>query len=116
LDMFRLYANLLSIDTKYARNKLVQEQAQSGPFTDLQDCSKKGPRGFYHKSFDDCMIFYLLTMFPNNTAEQERYYIMNMLKKPQHFSMSQFVQHVEQLNSYIAAGSTAPLPSPVRFP
>jgi hypothetical protein len=41
-------------------------------------------------------------MFPNNAAEQERYYITNLLKKPQRVSIRQFVQRVEQLNSYIS--------------
>ena len=40
-------------------------------------------------------------MFPNSTAEQERYFIMNMLKKPQCVSICQFPQPAEQLNSYI---------------
>jgi hypothetical protein len=40
-------------------------------------------------------------MFPNNAAEQERYYITTLLKIPQRVSICQFVQHVEQLNSYI---------------
>jgi hypothetical protein len=53
------------------------------------------------KSFEDCVMFHLLTVFPNNAADQERYYIMNVLKKPQRISIRQFVQHVEQLNSYI---------------
>ncbi len=53
------------------------------------------------KSFNDCLIFHLLTMFPINAAEQERYYIINVLKKPQCVSVHQFVQRVEQLNSYI---------------
>ncbi len=74
----------------------------SDPYMDLQGCSKKGPRGFSSKSFDDCMMFHLLTMFPNNVAEQERYYIINVLTKSQRVSMHQFVQHVDQLNSYIA--------------
>jgi len=47
-------------------------------------------------------MFHLLTVFPNNAAEQERYYIMNVLKKPQRVSIRQFVQRVEQHNSYIA--------------
>jgi hypothetical protein len=46
-------------------------------------------------------MFHLLTVFPNNAAEQERYYITNVLKKPQCISICQFVQRVEQLNSYI---------------
>jgi hypothetical protein len=40
-------------------------------------------------------------VFPNNTAEQERCYIKNVLKKPQRVSIRQFVQRVEQLDSYI---------------
>jgi hypothetical protein len=47
-------------------------------------------------------MFHLLTVFPNNSAEQERYYITNVLKKPQCVSICQFVQRVEQLNSYIS--------------
>ncbi len=47
------------------------------------------------------MMFQLLTMFSNNTAEQEWYYITNVLKKSQHISVHQFVQRVEWLNSYI---------------
>jgi hypothetical protein len=54
------------------------------------------------KSFEDCVMFHLLTVFPNNAAEQERYYITNVLKKPQRISIRQFVQPVEQLNSYIS--------------
>ncbi len=101
-DMFQLYANLLSIDAKYAWDKIVHEQTASDPYTDLQGCTKKGPRGLSRKSFDDCVIFYLLTVFPNNAAEQEQYYITNVLKKPQCVSIRQFVQRVEQLNSYIS--------------
>jgi hypothetical protein len=47
-------------------------------------------------------MFHLLTVFPNNLAEQERYFLMNILKKLQHVSMRQFVQSVELLDSYIA--------------
>lgn len=101
-DMFQLYANLLSVDAKYAWNKIVHEQTASDPYTDLQGCTKKGPRGLSRKSFDDCVMFHLLTVFPNNAAEQERYYITNVLKKPQRVSIRQFVQRVEQLNSYIS--------------
>ena len=47
-------------------------------------------------------MFHLLTVFPNNATEQKRYYITNVLKKPQCVSICQFVQRVEQLNSYIS--------------
>ncbi len=41
-------------------------------------------------------------MFPNNAAEQEKYYLSNVLKKPQRVGIRQFVQCVEQLNAYVA--------------
>jgi hypothetical protein len=78
-----------------------EEQTQADPYTDLQSVSKKGPRGPSRKSFYDCAMFHLLTVFPNNAAEQEGYYLTNMFKKPQRISVHQFVQRVEQLNSYI---------------
>jgi hypothetical protein len=48
------------------------------------------------------MMFHLLSTFPINGAEQEKYYITNVLKKPQHINVHQFVRRVEQLNAYIA--------------
>jgi hypothetical protein len=54
------------------------------------------------KSFNNCVMFHLLTAFPINAAEQEKYYISNVLKKPQRINMRQFVRHVEQLNAYIS--------------
>jgi hypothetical protein len=40
--------------------------------------------------------------FPNNPAEQEKYYLYNVLKKPQQVGVQQFIQCIEQLNAYIA--------------
>jgi hypothetical protein len=99
--MFQLYANLLSVNAKYAWNKIVYKHTASVPYTDLQGCSKKGPRGLLHKSFNDSVMFHLLAVFSNNMAEKERYYITNVLKKPQRVSICQFVQHVEPPNLYI---------------
>jgi hypothetical protein len=74
---------LLSLDAKYVWNKIVKEQTDTDPYKDLQGMSKKDPRGLSHKSFDDCIMFHLLTIFTNNAAEQEKYYLSNVLKKPQ---------------------------------
>jgi len=90
-----------SVDARYVWNKIVQEQTNANSYTDLQGLTRKRPRGMLRKSFEDCVTFHLFTVFPNNAAEQERYYITNVLKKPQRVNIRQFVQHVEQLNSYI---------------
>ncbi len=64
-DMFQLYANLLSVNARYALNKILQEQTKADPYTDLQGLTRKGPQGMSRKSFDDCVMFHLLTVFPN---------------------------------------------------
>jgi hypothetical protein len=47
-------------------------------------------------------MFHLLTVLPNNAAEQEKYYLSNLLKKPQRVGVCQFIQCVEQLSAYVA--------------
>jgi hypothetical protein len=86
-------------DAKYTWNKIVREQTEADPYKDLQGMSKKGSRGLTRESFDECGMFRLLTMFPNNAAEQEKYYLSNVLKKLQRVGIRQFIQRVEQLNA-----------------
>jgi hypothetical protein len=100
--MFTFYSNLLSPKSKYAWNKIVDEQMESNPFANLQGVSTEGPRGMSRDSFNDCVMFHLLTAFPINAAEQEKYYILNILKKLQHINVHQFVCRVDQLNAYIS--------------
>ncbi len=45
-------------------------------------------------------MFHILTVFPNNAVEQEKYYFSNVLKKPQRVGIRQFVWRVKQLNAY----------------
>jgi hypothetical protein len=99
--MFQFYANLLSSDAKYAWNKIVREQTDMDPYKDLKGVSRKGPKRLSRESFDYCVMFHLLTVFPNNAAEQQKSYLSNVLKKPQQVGIRQFVQHVEQLNAYV---------------
>jgi hypothetical protein len=89
--MFQFYNNLLSLDAKYLWNKIVRKQMEADPFKDLHGVSRKGPRGPTRESFNDCDMFHLLTVFPNNAAEQEKNYLSNMLKKPQRVGIPQFV-------------------------
>ncbi len=58
------------------------------PFMNLQGVSLEGPRGISCKLFSDCMMFHLLTVFPINAAEQEKYYITNVLKKSQRIKVN----------------------------
>jgi hypothetical protein len=100
--MFLFYSNLLSPESKYAWNKIVSKQTESDPYINLQEDSLEGRRGMLRTLFNNCVMFHLLTVFPINAAEQEKYYISNVLKKPQRVNVRQFVRPVEQLNAYIA--------------
>jgi hypothetical protein len=99
--MFTFYSNLLSPESKSAWNKIVGRQTESDPYVNLQGDSLEGPRGMSCQSFNDCVMFHLLTVFPINAAEQEKYYISNVFKKPQRINVRQFVWRVEQ-QAYIA--------------
>ncbi len=92
---------MLPLDAKYAWNKINTEQTEADPFKDHQGVSRKGLWGLLRELFDGCVMVHLLTMFPNNAAEQEKYYLSNVLKKPQRVGVHQFVQRIEQLNAYV---------------
>jgi hypothetical protein len=93
---------LLSPESKYAWNKIVSKQTESDSYVNLQGDFLEGPRGMNCNLSNDCAMFHLLTAFHINAAEQEKYYISNVLRKPQRISVRQFVWRVEQLNAYIA--------------
>ncbi len=90
--MFTFYLNLPSPKSKYTWNKIVIKQMEGDPYVNLQGVSLEGPRGMSHKLFNDCVMFHLLTAFPINAAVQEKYYILNVLKKPQRINMRQFIR------------------------
>ena len=99
---FLLYANLLSEDARYHWEKIVKEQCETYPWTNLQgeECGRERPKSL--QSFKDCVKFHLLNVFRNDAAERERYYISNVLKKPQRVPVRYFFQRVQQLNGYLA--------------
>ncbi len=68
-------------------------------WTDLQGNKHEKERGKSMESFQDCITFHFLDMFPGNAAKQQHFYISNVLKKPQHVPVRFFFQQVEQLNS-----------------
>jgi hypothetical protein len=80
--MFMFYSNLLSPESKYAWNKIISEQTEGDPYINLQGDTLEGPREMSCKLFNDCIMFHLLTVFPINAAEQEKYYISMYLRSP----------------------------------
>ncbi len=90
--IFLFYWNLLSPESKYAWNKIASKQTESNPYVNLQGDTLECPRGMSRQSFNNCVMLHLLTAFLINAAEQEKYYITNVLKKPQRVNVRQFVR------------------------
>jgi hypothetical protein len=115
-QMFAFYANLLSVESKYVWNKIDVEQTESNPHVDLQGVSQTGQRGMFRKSFDGCVLFHLLTVFPINLVEQEQYYITNALKKPQCINVHQYsMPTLLRCHTSTTAPMRMPAPSPRMF-
>ena len=79
--MFVLYENLLSKNNQSKWTTIVASQIGASPWTDLKGTVHSEPRSPSVQSFEDCVTFHLLTVFPQDTAEQERYYVNVHLKK-----------------------------------
>ena len=82
-SFFLLNANLLGKNARFCWDKIVSSQVGAAPWTDLQGNKHKKEHGKSMKSFQDCITFHLLDMSPGNAAKQQRFFISNVLKKPQ---------------------------------
>ena len=98
---FSLYANLLSVEARIAWDNIVEQQIDTAPWTDLKGKKQGIMQTKAKASFDDCITHHLLTVFTIDSAERQKFYISNFLKKPQRVSVRAFFTRVEQLNSYI---------------
>jgi uncharacterized protein YukE len=100
-QVFQLYSNFLSEEARQPWNKILAEQIDCSPWKDLRGNVHNTPRSKTWDSFMECVTFHLLTVFRNDAAEAQRYYISNGLKKPNRVPIRQFVQRVQQLNDYL---------------
>ena len=65
---FLLYANLLSEDARFCWDKIVASQVGAALWTDLQGTDHEEECGKSMESFQDCITFHLLDMFPNDAV------------------------------------------------
>jgi hypothetical protein len=82
-------------------NKILAEQIDCSPWKDLRGNVHDTPRSKTWDSFMECVTFHLLTVFRNDAAKAQRYYISNDLKKPNRVPIRQFMQCVQHLNDYL---------------
>eukprot|EP00804_Cyclotella_cryptica_P019427 CCRYP_006602-RA/>CCRYP_006602-RA protein AED:0.28 eAED:0.63 QI:0/0/0/1/1/1/2/0/305 len=101
LEVFQLYANLLTEEARQPWDLIVKEQTESTPFHDIFGVERKKSPGKTSESFRRCNLLHLQSCFAHDAGENLRFYISNCLKKPNKVKIRQFVQRVMQLNNYI---------------
>ncbi len=65
------YANLLSEDARFRWDKIVSSQVGAAPCTNLQGNKHEKECAKSMESFQDCITFHLLDMFPGDAAKQQ---------------------------------------------
>ena len=101
LEVFQLYANLLTEEARQPWDLIVKEQTESSPFHDIFGVERKKSPGKTSESFRRCQLLHLQSCFAHDAGENLKFYISNCLKKPNKVRVRQFVQRVTQLNNYV---------------
>ncbi len=90
---FEIYGNLLSDEAHQPWEKIIKAQVTSSPWEDVKGVTHLETPTKTWDSFNECITFHLLRVFCHDASEALKYYIMNMLKKPNQVSIYQvFVQ------------------------
>jgi len=73
--MFVLYKNLLSKNSRSKWSKIVASQIEANPWTNSKGTVHTVSQSPLVQSFEDCVTFHLLTVFPQDAEEHEKYYV-----------------------------------------
>jgi hypothetical protein len=99
--VFQLYSNLLREEARRPWCKIIGDQIDVTPWSDLfgVEHAEKCHRSW--ASFMDCVTFHLLSVFRSTATETQGFYVSNWLKKPNRVPIRQFMQRVQQFNGYL---------------
>jgi hypothetical protein len=98
---FQFYSILIVGKTRQLWTKIMTEQIDATPWTDIQGVEHADQPCKSWDSIMECVRFHLLTVFCNDAADTEKHCISTCLKKPNWVHIRQFVQTVQQLNGYL---------------
>eukprot|EP00804_Cyclotella_cryptica_P023648 CCRYP_011963-RB/>CCRYP_011963-RB protein AED:0.40 eAED:0.67 QI:0/0/0.2/1/0/0/5/139/556 len=79
---FELYGNLLSDEARQPSEKIIKAQVTKAPWEDIKGVPHTETPTKTWNSFHECVTFHLLQVFRHDAGEALKYYITNMLKKP----------------------------------
>ena len=77
-----MYSNLLMEEARRPWSKILGKQIEVTPWTNLFGVEHAEEQKWSWKSFMNCVIFHLLSVFQSDVAMTQQFYISNGLKKP----------------------------------
>jgi len=80
--IFLQYSTLLFEEARQPRAKIVQNQINYSPFTNIYGVQHTEKHPMSWNSFMECVQLHLQTIFQYDAVEKLRFYISNGLKKP----------------------------------
>ena len=99
--IFSTTANFLRGDGKTPWDKIVAEQTERDPWTNLRGIEQAGVRGKTLPAWKDCFILMLKTVFANNAAEQQKFYLTLLRLNPKQ-KVRAFLQRSTTVAGYVA--------------
>jgi hypothetical protein len=102
LKPFDLVRQLLIGEARTQWDKIVKEMFDRDTWTGVNGKTHDGPRVRTWKSLMDCIELHKLTVLPADAAEKQRFYVQQVVRKPQRVTIRQYMSRMGVLNDYIA--------------
>jgi hypothetical protein len=99
--IFSTTANFFRGDGKTLWDNIVHEQTEKDPWTNLRGEEQSGVRGKTMVAWQDCYTLMLKTVFTNNAAEQQKFYLTLLHLNPAKMKARPFLQHFITLAGYL---------------
>ena len=99
--IFSTTSNFFRGDGKTPWDKIVSEQTERDPWTNLRGVEQSGVRGKTLEAWKDCFILMLKTVFANNAAEQQKFYLTCLRYSPK-TRVRAFLQRFTTLAGYVS--------------
>ena len=102
LKPFDLVRQLLIGEARTQWDKIVTEMFDRDSWIGVDGKTHDGKRVRTWKSLKDCIELHKLTVLPADAAEKQRFYVQQVVRKPQRVTIRQYMSRMGVLNDYIA--------------
>jgi len=99
---FDLVHQLLIGEAQTQWDKIVKKMFDRDTWIGVNRKTHDGPRVRTWKSLTDCIELHKLTVLPADAAEKQRFYVQQVVRKPQRVTIRQYMLGMGVLNDYIA--------------